>query len=109
MLLARALDKVIRTGRLGLEDAHGGRHRFTGAPGPSASVKLHDASLHWKLLLQPRLAVPEAFMDGTLTIEEGTLYDFLDLLALNSFDSPNPLWRFSEWAALWSRRLHQYN
>ena len=110
MLLVRTLANLIRIGRLQLEDASGGRHVFEGAPGPSVSVKLHDPVLHWKLLLRPRLCVPEAYMDGSLTIEEGTLYDFLDLLAQNSTDelSPWPL-RFSDWLALWGRRIHQYN
>ena len=36
-----------------------------------------------RLLLHPRLAFGEAYMDGTLTVEDGSLYDFLDLLARN--------------------------
>lgn len=109
MLLARALAQAIRTGRLGLEDANGARYVFSGAPGPSAAIKLHDASLHWKLLVQPRLYLPEAYVDGTLTIEEGTLYDFIELLALNTFGSPHAFSRFADQAARWLRRLHQYN
>jgi cyclopropane-fatty-acyl-phospholipid synthase len=35
------------------------------------------------MVTNPKLAVGEAYMDGLLTIEDGTLYDFLDLAALN--------------------------
>ena len=31
-----------------------------------------------RLVLNPSLAAGEAYMDGTLTVEDGTLYDFLD-------------------------------
>src|SRR5712692_3466055 len=83
LLLEPVLKRFIRIGRLGVIDAGGGRHVFEGAPGPSATVRLHDPSLHWKPLLRPRLFVPEAYVDGRLTIEEGSLYDFIDVLVAN--------------------------
>jgi len=58
MLLASVLAQAIRIGRLDVVDAAGRRHVFEGAPGPSACIKLHNPSLHWKLLLRPRLFVP---------------------------------------------------
>ena len=83
MLLASVLSRFIRIGRLTLIDAAGRRHVFEGGPGPAATVRLHDPALHRKLLASPRLCVPEAYMDGTLTIEEGSLYDFIDVLTAN--------------------------
>jgi cyclopropane-fatty-acyl-phospholipid synthase len=109
MLLVRALANVIRIGRLSLVDAAGHRHTFEGRPGPAVAVRLHDRALHWKLPWRPRLYVPEAYMEGLLTIEEGSLYDFIDLLALNEQNSPNLVLRLGEMAALLSRRVHQYN
>jgi cyclopropane-fatty-acyl-phospholipid synthase len=109
MLLARALGSVIGVGRLTVLDATGQRHVFEAAPGPAVSVRLHDPALHWKLLCRPRLSVPQAYMDGGLTIEEGTLYDFLDLLALNQQENPSRIMRFGELAAMLTRRFLQYN
>src|SRR5439155_17465705 len=83
MLLASVLARFIAVGRLSVIDAAGERHVFEGAPGPSATIRLHDRSLHWKLLLRPRLFVPEAYMEGRLTIEEGSLYDFIEILVSN--------------------------
>src|SRR5262249_53369661 len=68
-----------------------------------------DPSLQWKLLWRPRLYVGEAYMGGTLTIEEGTLYDFLELLALNSYRATNAILRSGEQFARALRRLHQNN
>src|SRR6266851_2092072 len=62
MLLASVLARFIAIGRLSVIDAAGNRHVFEGSPGPSATIRLHDPRLHWKLLLRPRLSVPEAYM-----------------------------------------------
>src|SRR5919205_3210490 len=83
MLLVTALSRIVRIGRLTVIDAAGRRRVFEGSPGPAASIRLHDPALGWKLLANPRLSVPEAYMDGTLTIEEGSLYDFVDVLTAN--------------------------
>src|SRR5215475_7137405 len=109
MLFARALAPLVRTGRLRVIDAAGREHAFEGAQGPCVTVRLHDPTLYWKLLWRPRLYVGEAYMDGTLTIEEGTLYDFLELLALNSFHAPSLFLRAGEGIAKLARRFHQYN
>jgi cyclopropane-fatty-acyl-phospholipid synthase len=110
MLLVSVLARVIRVGRLSVIDAAGRRHIFEGAPGPVAGVRLRDPVLHWKLLLRPRLFVGEAFMAGSLTIEEGTLYDFLDVLAVNDMALPNgPLFQLAHAAARGLRWLYQYN
>jgi cyclopropane-fatty-acyl-phospholipid synthase len=110
MLLARILDRVITVGRLRLVDSRGATHDFGRSPGGSVTVRLHDPSLNWKLLVRPRLYLPEAFMDGTLTVEEGDLYDLIDLLAVNLAALPKSVVThlLNGSATLW-RRLHQYN
>jgi len=109
MLLASVLARFIKVGRLSVVDAAGRRHVFGGSPGPSATIRLHDRALHWKLLLKPRLFVGEAYMDGTLTVEDGSsLYDFIDVLVSN--DQPGtPILRLGLRAGMLARRLHQYN
>jgi cyclopropane-fatty-acyl-phospholipid synthase len=110
MMLASVLAHAIRLGHLTLIDASGRRHVFAGDPGPSATVRLRDPALHWKLLVKPRLYVPEAYMDGTLTIEEGTLYDLIDLLVANDVNLTDTLvLRLAGAARMLLRRLHQYN
>jgi cyclopropane-fatty-acyl-phospholipid synthase len=110
MLLATVLSRTLRIGRLTLIDATGRRHEFAGEPGPQATVRLRDPALHWKLLANPRLYVPEAYMDGTLTVEEGSLYDFIDLLVANdaALDDSAAM-RLATAGKRLVRRLHQYN
>jgi cyclopropane-fatty-acyl-phospholipid synthase len=110
-LLTRLLQSFIRAGTLSLTDAHGHTHRFGGAPGPSVTIRLHDARLHTKLALNPELYAAEGYMDGTLTFESGsTVYDLLFLFSVNrqalgAVSSQKVLRRF--WRAM--RRLHQAN
>jgi len=83
MLLTHLFRILIKDGRLDLIDARGRRHAFGDGVGPKVTIRLHDPALHRKLLFNPKLYFGEAYMDGTLTVEEGTLYDALDLVTRN--------------------------
>lgn len=82
MLLKRLLRKLIHVGQLTVIDAAGRTHSF-GRGVPAATVRLHDRRLHWSLFVQPGMAAGKAYTDGTLTVESGSLYDFLDLIGRN--------------------------
>jgi len=109
MLLSRLFERIITTGRLRVIDAGGLLHTF-GSGGATVTIRLHDPALHWKLAARPRLYFGEAFMDGKLTIEEGSLYDLIDLFAVNLEALPAGLTSqlLNGYLTLF-RRLHQYN
>ena len=110
MLLTRLFERIITIGRLQVVDAHGKSHIFAGSSGPSVAIRLHDPVLHRKLLVRPRLFLPEAYVDGTLTIEEGSLYDLIDLLAANQEALPEGfLGHFLNGSGTALRRINQYN
>lgn len=83
MALARFLNAVVKTGNLELTDARGKTHRLGDGTRPSVGIRVHSRRAEWRMVLNPKLAVGEAYMDGSLTIEHGTLYDFLDIAARN--------------------------
>jgi cyclopropane-fatty-acyl-phospholipid synthase len=84
MLVGLLLKHLIQQGTLHVIDARGRRHSYAGTPGPSATIRLHDPKLHSKLFWNPRLYAGEAYMNGTLGLEEGTtIFDFLDLVGSN--------------------------
>jgi cyclopropane-fatty-acyl-phospholipid synthase len=91
MLLSHLLRHLVRRGTLRVIDAGGTVHSFAGEPGPAVTVRLHDASLGRTLFLNPRLYLGEAFMNGELTIEDASIYDFLDLVAENMNLAPRTL------------------
>ncbi len=88
MLLSYLLRRLIVQGSLRVIDHEGRSHDFTGAPGPTATIRLHDAAVARELFLNPRLKLGEAFMDGRVTVEDGTVYDLLDLCGLNLMVAP---------------------
>ena len=87
MLFVRLLDRLIKVGSLTVIDAFGESRVFPGAGGPKVTIRLHDKGLHHKLFFNPCLSGGEAYIDGTLTIEEGSLHDFHDLFARNLRDA----------------------
>ena len=110
-MLARILWDFVKQGDLTVIGPGGKTHRF-GSAGtePAVTIRLHDRSLEIKFLLNPRLYVGEAYMDGTLTVEQGTIYDFLDLVSQNLRE--NPINRLDAWTTrvrmLW-RNIQQAN
>ncbi|MBN9539604.1 MAG: class I SAM-dependent methyltransferase [Reyranella sp.] len=111
MLLARVLARVVGEGQLTIIDEAGRPHRLKGAkPGPSVTLRVHDQWTGIRIALRPRLALGEAYMDGTLTVEEGSLYDLLDLLGRNIASlEATPMVRWSYALQRWLRALEQYN
>jgi cyclopropane-fatty-acyl-phospholipid synthase len=110
MLLARMLNTIVHTGRLTLIDRSGRTRHFGTNHGPSVAMRLHDRAVARSLALRPKLAFGEAYMDGRLTIEEGTIYDLLDLLAINlSRYEAMPLARAFGRFGMLTRRRQQSN
>ena len=77
------LARFIQKGKLTVIDADGQSHMHQGAPGPEVVIRLTDPKLTRSLFLNPELRAGEAYVDGTLVIEEGTLRDFLLLFIIN--------------------------
>jgi len=82
-LLERALSAFIRRGTLLLRLPDGTTRRF-GQGSPEIAIAIHDWRSLRRIALNPDLAVGEAWMDGTLTVGHGDLYDFLDLCLSNT-------------------------
>jgi cyclopropane-fatty-acyl-phospholipid synthase len=84
-LLVHLLDRFIQNGVLRLIAADGSLHIFGGhGPGPRVTIRLHDPRLYIKLFFNPELHAGEAYMNGTLTFEDGSdVGCFMQLFAIN--------------------------
>jgi len=84
MYLAKFLDSLIKKNGFLLIDANNNKYNI-GKPKKEnpITLKLLDKKLHYKLLLHPDLHFGEAYTNGSLVIENGTLTDFLDLAMEN--------------------------
>ena len=78
------LHRFVRRGQLSVIDHTGQKHDFgTSGAEPHATIRLRDPRLYRRLTFYPTLHVGRAYIDGRLTIEEGTLSDFLSLILIN--------------------------
>jgi cyclopropane-fatty-acyl-phospholipid synthase len=111
-LLEKFLHEFVRVGRLTVVDASGKRHVFGGAGGEpeNITVALEKRSLTWKLVLHPELYLGEAYMDGSLELVEGSVYDLLAFCGRNLAEQPRRRRGLPARAAIrLGQRLTQWN
>jgi len=84
MQLARFLNKLFQKDGFILIDGYLKKH-IIGSPKNKNPiiVKILDKKLHYKLLFRPDLYFGEAYSDGSIIIENGSLTDFLDIALMN--------------------------
>ena len=84
MSLKNFLTNLIKVDGFNLIDANG-KEFIIGKPikNPPIKIKLLDKSLHYKLLFLPDLYFGEAYMNGSLVIENGSLTEFLEIAMRN--------------------------
>ena len=84
MRLTSFLNKLFKEDGFILIDANAKKYMI-GNPKKNKPIilKLLDKKLHYKLLLYPDLYFGEAYTDGTLKIENGSLTDFLEIAMKN--------------------------
>ncbi len=102
---------MIKGGSVELID-HRGQRRRLGAGTPDVAIRINDPWLTWRALLDPSVALGEAFMDGRLEIERGTLYDLVSLFARSGARTGRGggLWRLlTHWRKRNGRRRSRAN
>ncbi len=87
MFLYSFLERTIRFGTLIIIDHKGEKRVFSQKNNsrnePKVTIRLHDKELPSRLYRNPDLMLGEAYMDGILTIEDGSLRQLLQILAAN--------------------------
>jgi cyclopropane-fatty-acyl-phospholipid synthase len=112
MILDRFLRHLIRKGTLRVTFANGKQETFKGMEeGPDIAIRIADRATERRLFMNPNLILGEAFMDGKVTVENGDIYDFLELCLMNLGWGPGDYWiqRFQARLRRWSRGIAQYN
>lgn len=104
------LTRVIKKGNLEVAFAGGLRLRYGDGSGPDIAIRLTDRRQEWLLAADPRLRLGEAYMDGTLILERGNLYDLVSLFVCNAKIVRLPLWvRLLDHVRFHLRRWRQFN
>jgi cyclopropane-fatty-acyl-phospholipid synthase len=110
-LLRVALNSVIRRGTLHVTTARGTRFTCGNGAQPEVSIRFTTAAAERGLLLDPELRVGEAYMEGTLVVEDGSIADLLALAMAQPLKGPVTAgWAWPQWLARYvRRRLQQLN
>ena len=110
-LLDPLLKKTIRHGSLTVIDPKGRSTTYGDGSGFPLVVRIYATQIALKILFDPQMPVGKAYMEGTLTVETGTIYDVVDLVFRNIGLSPlkYPLSGVIERLKTAFRRLAQFN
>ena len=106
-LLRYFLGQFIRRGTMTFTAASGARFACGDGTGPPVSVRFLSERTQRRVLLNPELALGEAYMDGTFVVENGSIADALAIL----LDQPEmvPRWgRLQWWLRYFGRHIRQW-
>jgi cyclopropane-fatty-acyl-phospholipid synthase len=111
------LDAILRrfvvVGRLTVLWPDGRRTSYAGPPGsgPEAGIAIRDRRTIRRLVINPTLALGEAYMEGGLIPDGNGIYDAIEVLALNVMANAtgHPIARFRSALGVLRRRFDQYN
>jgi cyclopropane-fatty-acyl-phospholipid synthase len=108
-LLSIFLSRFIRQGSLDVTTAAGNVYTFGDGSGAPVSVRLTNATAQRAVLLDPELRLGEAYMDGSLVVERGSIADLLEILFRQERIAA-PTWALPPRAIRHSfRRVQQFN
>jgi len=108
-LLVLFLRRFIRQGALQVTTAAGKTYAFGDGSGPAVAVRFTTAAAQRAVLFDPELKFGEAYMDGTVVVERGSIADVLAVL-FRQPGSDLPGWLSPpKFVRHLLRRLYQFN
>src|SRR5438067_3110798 len=109
-LLQGVLAKIIRKGTLRIMTATGRCFTLGDNTGKPLALRFTSPSAELGILLDPELKFGEAFTDGTLIVEQGTIADVLALVMEQTRAFKAPPWAQPQWLIRYlHRRWAQFN
>src|SRR6185312_17434018 len=103
-----SLDKFIRRGAMTVTTASGESFTCGDGTGEPVAIRFLTHEAERRILLNPELALGEAYMDGSFVVEQGNIADALGIL----FDQPDILPSLAKvrwWARFLIRHAKQFN
>ncbi len=109
-LLRLLLGGFVRRGTLRFTTARGAVFTVGGGSGPRVAIRFMTKAAERGVVLDPELKLGEAYMDGTLQVEDGTIADLLAIVLGQTNNGMPPNWaRLQWWLRYLYRRLQQLN
>lgn len=92
-ILERMMQSFVRHGSLTITLPDGHDLKFGDGAGPRARVRIADNATLRKLVVNPELALGEAYTDGTLAVDGDDIGGFLSIVIGNMDKADRPLWQ----------------
>jgi cyclopropane-fatty-acyl-phospholipid synthase len=109
-LLDLLLRRFVRRGTLRITTADGSAFSFGDGTGRPVAIRFMTPSAQRGVVIDPEVRLGEAYMDGTLRVEQGTIADLLAIVLGQTTDGMPPGWaRLQWWMRFFYRRLKQLN
>ena len=109
-LLRMEFARLIRTGDLGVTTAAGSVFACGDGTGRPAAIRFITRAAERAVLADPMLRFGEAYMDGSVVVEHGTIADVLAIVLGQRHRDRLPSWAQLRWLARYlHRRLKQFN
>jgi cyclopropane-fatty-acyl-phospholipid synthase len=110
MVLQAMLKRLIRRGDLRVTFSDGMTRAFGDGTGEVVHIKLTNSVAERRIALDPDLGLGECYMDGSLEVTQGTIYDLLALALSNTEHMQgNALHKAVHAARATLRRVNQHN
>jgi cyclopropane-fatty-acyl-phospholipid synthase len=104
-MFRRFIAAIIKTGSFEIETASGARYHFGDGSGQNVRLRFADKAAQTAVVLNPTLRFGELYMDGRVTVDEGTIYDALAVICQN-IDYLERIWWLQVLTTLRGRLQH---
>ena len=86
-------ERIIRSGTLKVVYPDNSSFEVGDSTGSPVTIRIHAPNVVRRCVLNAELALGEAYMDETMTVDGDDIYGLLDLVTRNLDDAENPLYR----------------
>jgi cyclopropane-fatty-acyl-phospholipid synthase len=109
-LLRVVLERLVRSGNLRVTTASGSTFSLGDGSGKPVAIRFATRAVERGILIDPELRFGEAYMDGGVVVEEGSIADVLAIVLGQRRDGRPPAWARPQWLIRYlHRRLTQFN
>ena len=109
-LLRAALERFIRAGNLRVTTAGGSTFTLGDGTGTPVAIRFTTRAAERGVLIDPEVKFGEAYMDGTVVVEQGSIAEVLAVVLDQCVGGRPPFWARTQWLLRYlHRRLQQFN
>jgi cyclopropane-fatty-acyl-phospholipid synthase len=109
-LLRVALERFIRAGNLRVTTAGGSTFTLGDGTGTPVAIRFTTRAAERGVLIDPEVKFGEAYMDGTVVVEQGSIAEVLAVVLDQCVGGKPPFWARTQWLIRYlHRRLQQFN